>query len=82
MALLGVVCPSTLGIDSRRPTTRKRNARRKGDTLDPDKDRGRSERAWPQLVQAAITAADNMAGKAPRRVEATVTFGEYASPSF
>ena len=38
--------------------------------------------AWPKLVQAVLIAADNMAGRSPREMEVTVTFGEYASPSF
>ncbi len=83
MALMGVISPSTLGIDLKKTDNAEAQREKEKATLwTRAKIVDALTEAWPKLIQAVVTAADNMAGRSPRKVEATVTFGEYASPGF
>lgn len=83
MALMGVISPSTLGIDVKKLDNAEAQREKEKATLWT---RARIvdtlTEAWPKLVQAAIVALDNLNKKQPRTVDVEVMFGEYASPSF
>jgi len=83
MALMGVISPSTLGIDVKKLDNAEAQREKEKATLWT---RARIvdtlTEAWPKLVQAAIAALDNLNKNQPRTVDVEVMFGEYASPSF
>lgn len=83
MALMGVISPSTLGIDVKKLDNAEAQREKEKATLWT---RARIvdtlTEAWPKLVQAAIIAYDNLQKRTPRTVDVEAMFGEYASPSF
>lgn len=83
MVLMGVISPSTLGIDVKKLDNAEAQREKEKATLWT---RARIvdtlTEAWPKLVQCAITAFDNLQKRTPRVIDVEATFGEYASPSF
>jgi len=83
MALVGIMSPSTLGIDLKKTDNAEAQREKEKTTLwTRQKIIDALNEAWPKLVQAACTALDNLASRTPREIEVTVNFGEYSSPSF
>ncbi|MFA6664701.1 MAG: capsid protein [Lachnospiraceae bacterium] len=83
MALMGIMSPSTLGIDLKKTDNAEAQREKEKATLwTRSKILNGLNEAWPALVKAALAAAANMASKAPKDLEITCTFGEYSSPSF
>lgn len=83
MALMGIISPSTLGIDLKKTDNAEAQREKEKATLWTRlKIVDGLNEAWPKLIQAAITAIDNINNRTPRAVDVNVMFGEYASPSF
>lgn len=83
MSLMGILSPSTLGIDLKKTDNAEAQREKEKATLwTRAKIVVALTDAWPKLVKAALTAADNIKGQTPQETAISVTFGEYASPSF
>jgi len=83
MALMGIMSPSTLGIDLKKTDNAEAQREKEKATLwTRSKIIDGLNDAWPALVKVALVAAANMAKKVPTEIEITCTFGEYSSPSF
>lgn len=83
MVLQGIISPSTLGIDLKKTDNAESQREKEKITLHV---RGKIvtalDKAIPEIVKTALQAHDLMQGKAAGEYEASVKFGEYASPDF
>jgi hypothetical protein len=83
MCLQGILSPSTLGIDLKKTDNAESQREKEKATLYT---RGKLIEALneviPQLVSTVLQVYDEMQNKTPGEYEASVKFGEYASPSF
>ena len=83
MCLQGIISPSTLGIDLKKTDNAAAQREKEKTTLYT---RGKIidvlTEVIPLLVNTTLKVYDNMKSKNPKDYEATVTFGEYASPDF
>jgi hypothetical protein len=83
LALQGIVSPSTLGIDVKKLDNAEAQREKEKATLyTRDAIIEALSTCIPKLVSMTINAAAVMEKKPFEEVEATVTFGEYANPSF
>ena len=83
MCLQGIISPSTLGIDLKKTDNAEAQREKEKTTLYT---RGKLvdilTEVLPELVNTLLKTNDVLNEKAPKDYEVTVTFGEYASPSF
>ena len=83
MCLQGIISPSTLGIDLKKTDNAEAQREKEKATLYT---RGKIvdtlSEVIPLLISITLMVNDIMNSKSPKEYEATVTFGEYASPSF
>lgn len=83
MCLQGIISPSTLGIDLKKTDNAEAQREKEKTTLYT---RGKVidvlTEVIPLLVNVTLKVMDNMKAANPKDYEATVTFGEYASPDF
>ena len=83
LCLQGVISPSTLGIDTKKMDNAEAQREKEKTTLYT---RNRiieaMQDAVPELVRAAVMAMHTAAGQAVEDFEVSVSFGEYANPSF
>lgn len=83
MCLQGIISPSTLGIDLKKTDNAEAQREKEKATLyTRGKIVERLNEVIPQLVQTVLKVYDTMQSRAAGKYEASVTFGEYASPSF
>lgn len=83
MCLQGIVSPATLGIDLKKTDNAEAQREKEKATLyTRGKIIERLNEVIPQLVDVVLKVYDTMKGRAAGEYEASVTFGEYASPSF
>lgn len=83
MVLQGVMSPSTLGIDLKKTENAESQREKEKVTLHVrNKIVDALNEALPELFQAILQCYDLMCGKMPAEYEASVKFGEYASPDF
>lgn len=83
LALMGIISPSTLGVDVKKLDNAEAQREKEKVTLYT---RNRMvtvlQQAIPKLVEACIKAWQTSSGAALTDVDASVQFGEYANPSF
>lgn len=83
MVLQGIISPATLGIDLKKTDNAEAQREKEKITMHV---RGKIIESLnvviPQLVETAMKVQDLMAGGVPGDYEASVKFGEYASPDF
>ena len=83
LVLQGIISPATLGIDLKKTDNAESQREKEKVTLYT---RGQIVNALnkviPELVSTVMMVYDNMQQKAPAQYEASVKFGEYASPGF
>lgn len=83
MCLQGIISPSTLGIDLKKTDNAEAQREKEKATLYT---RGKMvdvlSETIPSLISITLMVNDIMSSKNPKEYEVTVTFGEYASPSF
>lgn len=83
MCLQGIVSPSTLGIDLKKTDNAEAQREKEKATLyTRGKIVERLNEVIPELVQTVLKVYDTMKGRNAGEYEASVTFGEYASPDF
>ena len=83
MCLQGIISPSTLGIDLKKTDNAEAQREKEKTTLyTRSKIIDVLTEVIPLLVDTTLKVHDNMKNKAPGTYEATVSFGEYASPDF
>ena len=83
MCLQGIISPSTLGIDLKKTDNAEAQREKEKTTLyTRAKIIDVLTEVIPLLVDTTLKVYDNMKSRAPKIYEATVTFGEYASPDF
>lgn len=83
MCLQGIISPSTLGIDLKKTDNAEAQREKEKATLyTRGKIVDRLNEVIPQLVATVMKVYDTMENRAAGEYEASVTFGEYASPSF
>ena len=83
LCLQGIMSPATLGIDVGKMSSADAQREKKDITgMTRNAITGALEQALPRLAEAALAAEDILAGRAPDRYEATVSFGEYGAPDF
>lgn len=83
LCLQGIVSPSTLGIDLKKTDNAEAQREKEKTTLyTRGKIIERLQDVIPQLVDTILKVYDNMRKRSPQDYEVTVSFGEYASPSF
>lgn len=83
MCLQGIISPSTLGIDLKKTDNAEAQREKEKTTLYT---RGKIidvlTEVIPLLINTTLKVMDNMRSINPKDYEASVTFGEYASPDF
>jgi len=83
MCLQGIISPATLGIDLKKTDNAEAQREKEKTTLYT---RGKIidvlVEVIPKLIDTVFKVLDNMKGVNPKDYEASVTFGEYASPDF
>lgn len=83
MCLQGIISPSTLGIDLKKTDNAEAQREKEKTTLYT---RGKIvdslTKVIPEVVDIVLKVNDLLYKKAPGEYEATISFGEYASPSF
>lgn len=83
MCLQGIVSPSTLGIDLKKMDNAEAQREKEKATLYT---RGKIietlNEVIPRVVDTALKVYDTLSSRAPGKYDVSVTFGEYASPSF
>ncbi|WP_455804933.1 capsid protein [Clostridium butyricum] len=83
MCLQGIISPSTLGIDLKKTDNAEAQREKEKTTLYT---RGKIvdtlSEVIPSLISITLMVNDIMENNNPKEYEVTVTFGEYASPSF
>ncbi|OMF04029.1 capsid protein [Paenibacillus amylolyticus] len=83
MCLQGIVSPSTLGIDLKKTDNAEAQREKEKATLyTRGKIIERLNEVIPELVSIVLKVHDNNQQRTPGDYEASVKFGEYASPSF
>lgn len=83
MCLMGIISPSTLGIDVKKlDNGEAQREKEKATMYTRNKIITAMQKAIPQLVNAVLMTYDNMIGKTPAIYEPIIEFGEYANPSF
>lgn len=83
MCLQGIMSPATLGIDVGKMASAEAQREKKDVTgMTRNAITAALEKALPRLAQAALAAEDVLAGRAPGKYKATVSFGEYGAPDF
>jgi hypothetical protein len=83
MCLQGIISPSTLGIDLKKTDNAEAQREKEKATLyTRGKIVDRLNEVIPELVQTVMKVYDTMQNRTAGEYEASVTFGEYASPSF
>lgn len=83
MCLQGIVSPSTLGIDLKKTDNAEAQREKEKATLyTRGKIIERLNEVIPELVSIVLKVHDNNLQRTPGEYEASVKFGEYASPSF
>lgn len=83
MVLQGIISPSTLGIDLKKTDNAESQREKEKVTLHVrNKIVDALNETLPELIRTVLQCYDLMCGKAPGEYEATVKFGEYASPDF
>lgn len=83
MCLQGIMSPATLGIDLKKTDNAEAQREKEKATLyTRNKIIDTLNEVIPQLVEVALKVYDTMRNRTPGEYEATVEFGEYASPSF
>lgn len=83
MCLQGIMSPATLGIDLKKTDNAEAQREKEKATLyTRGKIVDRLNEVIPELVQTVMKVYDTMQNRAAGEYEASVTFGEYASPSF
>lgn len=83
MCLQGIISPATLGIDLKKTDNAEAQREKEKTTLYT---RGKIvdtlTEVIPELINIVLKANDTLYKKIPGEYEATISFGEYASPSF
>ncbi|MDH6430270.1 MULTISPECIES: capsid protein [unclassified Paenibacillus] len=83
MCLQGIISPSTLGIDLKKTDNAEAQREKEKATLyTRGKIVERLNEVIPQLVETVLKVYDTMKSRKAGEHEASVTFGEYASPDF
>ncbi|MEK4449924.1 capsid protein [Paenibacillus sp. FSL L8-0506] len=83
MCLQGIISPSTLGIDLKKTDNAEAQREKEKATLyTRGKIVERLNEVIPQLVETVLKVYDTMKNRKAGEYEASVTFGEYASPDF
>lgn len=83
MVLQGVMSPSTLGIDLKKTDNATSQREKEKITLHVrNKIVDALNTVLPQVISTAMKSYDLMCGRMPGEYEASVKFGEYASPDF
>lgn len=83
MCLQGIISPATLGIDLKKTDNAEAQREKEKATLyTRGKIIERLNEIIPQLVAIIMKVYDNLKEQLPNEYEASVSFGEYASPSF
>ena len=83
MCLQGIISPSTLGIDLKKTDNAEAQREKEKTTLyTRNKIVDTLTEVIPNLVEILLKTNDVLHKKNPKEYEATITFGEYASPSF
>lgn len=83
MCLQGIISPSTLGIDLKKTDNAEAQREKEKTTLyTRNKMVDMLTEVIPQLVNIVLKTNDVLNKKTPGEYEATIKFGEYASPSF
>lgn len=83
MCIQGIISPATLGIDLKKTDNAEAQREKEKATLyTRGKIIGSLNKVLPQLVRIVLMAYDNTKKTVHGEYEATVKFGEYASPSF
>jgi hypothetical protein len=83
MCLQGIISPSTLGIDLKKTDNAEAQREKEKATLyTRGKIVDRLNEVIPELVQTVLMVNDTIKARQPGEYEASVSFGEYASPSF
>lgn len=83
LCLQGLVSPSTLGIDVKKLDNAEAQREKEKATLyTRNKIVNALEKLVPDLVSTALRVDDMLQGKTPGEYEVSVSFGEYANPSF
>lgn len=83
MCLQGIISPSTLGIDLKKTDNAEAQREKEKTTLyTRNKIVDTLTEVIPQLIEIVLKTNDVLGKKSPGEYEATITFGEYASPSF
>ncbi|NOW85319.1 hypothetical protein B0H39_003200 [Clostridium beijerinckii] len=83
MCLQGIISPSTLGIDLKKTDNAEAQREKEKATLYT---RGKMVKVLtdviPKLIEITLMVNDVLNNKVPEKYEASILFGEYASPSF
>jgi len=83
MCLQGIISPSTLGIDLKKTDNAEAQREKEKTTLyTRSKIINTLNEVIPAVVDTTLKVYDNMKNRTPGAYEASVTFGEYASPDF
>lgn len=83
LAIQGIISPATLGIDLKKTDNAESQREKEKITLHTrNKIVDILTQVIPELVSAVMMTYDNMIGQTPGKYEASVKFGEYASPDF
>lgn len=83
MCLQGIISPSTLGIDLKKTDNAEAQREKEKATLyTRGKIVDRLNEVIPELVETVLKVYDTLQKKQPGEYKASVSFGEYASPSF
>ncbi len=83
LCLQGIISPSTLGIDIKKLDNAEAQREKEKTTLyTRDTIIEALQETLPEIITAGINAYNILHKKAPEEVKVTVSFGEYANPSF
>lgn len=81
--LQGIISPSTLGIDTKKLDNAEAQREKEKTTLySRDKIIDALQEVVPELVNVTLKAYATLKGRPPKDYAVTVSFGEYANPSF
>lgn len=83
ICLMGIISPSTLGIDLKKTDNAEAQREKEKTTLyTRSKLVDVLNEVIPQVVEVALKVNDTLSNKVPGEYEVSVSFGEYAAPSF